>query len=89
MSILTSDHIAGWYLLRKKAANIFDQNIQPYFLLGDLTNTTSTSFSPAQLIQGEAGNIVIDNNGSENTLSLSGPPLIINTWSKFSIQRYS
>ena len=25
MSILTSDHIAGWYLLRKKAANIFDQ----------------------------------------------------------------
>jgi hypothetical protein len=79
MSILTSDHIAGWYLLRKKAANIFDQNIQPYFLLGDLTNTTSTSFSPAQLIQGEAGNIVIDNNGSENTLALSGSPLIINT----------
>ena len=79
MSILTSDHIAGWYLLRKKAANIFDQNIQPYFLLGDLTNTTSTSFSPAQLIQGEAGNIVIDNSGSENTLSLSGPPLIINS----------
>jgi hypothetical protein len=62
MSILTSDHIAGWYLLRKKAVNIFDQDIQPYFLLGEPTNTTSTSFSAAQLIQGEAGNIVIDNN---------------------------
>ena len=77
MSILTSDHIAGWYLLRKKAANIFDQNIQPYFLLGELTNTTNTSFSPAQLIQGEAGNIVIDNNNKQKPryFEMNKPPV--------------
>ena len=79
MSILTSDHVGGWYLLRKKAANVFDQTTQPYFLLGDLSNTTTISARPVELIQGEAGIIVIDNNGSENKLSLSGPPIIINT----------
>lgn len=79
MSILTSDHVGGWYLLRKKAANVFDQNTQPYFLLGDLSNTTSVNIRNADLIQGEAGVIVIDNNGSENKLTLSGPPIIINT----------
>lgn len=77
MSILTSDHVGGWYLLRKKAANVFDQNTQPYFLLSDLTNTTSVSIRNIDLIQGEAGTIVIDNNGSENKLALSGPPIII------------
>lgn len=79
MSILTSDHVGGWYLLRKKAANVFDQTTQPYFLLGDLSNTTTISARPVELIQGEAGIIVIDNNGSENKLTLSGPPIIINT----------
>ena len=79
MSILTSDHVGGWYLLRKKAANVFDQTTQPYFLLGDLNNTTTTSARPVDLIQGEAGIIVIDNNGSENKLNLTGPPIIINT----------
>ena len=79
MSILTSDHVGGWYLLRKKAANVFDQTTQPYFLLGDLNNTTTISARPVDLIQGEAGIIVIDNNGSENKLNLTGPPIIINT----------
>ena len=77
MSILTSDYIGGWYLLEKISNNNFDTSQQPFYLLGNVVNTSTTNIAPLDLIQGDAGILVIDQKGKKETCTLSGPGLII------------
>jgi len=77
MSILTSDYIGGWYLLEKISNNNFDTSQQPFYLLSNVVNTSTTNISPAELIQGDAGTLVIDQKGKKETSALSGQGLII------------
>jgi hypothetical protein len=77
MSILTSDYIAGWYLLEKISNNNFDVSQQPFYLMANVTNTSTTSIAPQELIQGDAGTLVIDQKGQKETSIFTGSALII------------
>ena len=65
MSILTSDYIAGWYLLEKRSNNNLDTSQQPFYLVENISNTTESQIDARQLIQGDAGTLVIDQKGKQ------------------------
>jgi hypothetical protein len=77
MSVLTSDYIAGWYLLEKISNNNFDVSQQPYYLISDVSNTSATNIDAKDLIQGDAGILVIDQKGLKETSTYNGSALII------------
>ena len=78
MSILTSDYIAGWYLLEKRSNNNLDTSQQPFYLVENISNTTESQIDARQLIQGDAGTLVIDQKGKQEKTTISGNALIIN-----------
>lgn len=70
MSILTSDHISGWYILK-------DSFIDTHrFLIKNLSHNLSIAVRPQNAIQGDAGTNIIDVGEEVNKLSLSGEALI-------------
>ncbi len=78
MSLLTSDYVSDWYLARlKKPYNPFG-NKDSYYLLKSITNNTSLSAQPADLIQGEAGTLVIDQQEQKEITTISSEALILN-----------
>lgn len=71
MSLLTSDYIGSWYFLKKKGAST------PYYLLQSVTNTTSHTTQPIDLIQGEAGVLVINQGEQTEKTNIASPALIL------------
>lgn len=72
MSLLTSDYISGWYFAKK---NQTGSDI--YYLLQDISNSTTYESDSKNLIQGEAGVLVIDNNAQREITTISSEALIL------------
>lgn len=78
MSVLTSDYIAGWYFLQKKANPLIAelQNNQPYYVIEDLDYTRSISTQKKDTIQGDPGTHIIDQSGVTYKTNISSDVLI-------------
>ena len=72
MSLLTSDYISGWYFAKK---NQTGSDI--YYLLQNISNTTTYESETQNLIQGEAGVLVINNNGQREVTTINSEALIL------------
>lgn len=78
MSLLTSDYIAGWYFLQKKA-NVFlseNQLTQPYYVIESLSHSRSVASAKKDAIQGDAGTHIIDQTGVTYKTSVKSNALI-------------
>ena len=71
MSLLTSDYIGSWYFVKKKNSSA------PYYLFKSISNTTSYNIQPKELIQGDAGVLVIDQTDQREKTSIAGDALIL------------
>ena len=76
MSLLTSDYVASWYFVKRN--NNTGQSGDVYYLLKDIKNTTTVNSSEKDLIQGESGILVIDQNGQREQTSINSEALILN-----------
>lgn len=76
MSLLTSDYVADWYLLRSKINSPLSEE-DDYYLVKSINNTTSISTDQLDLIQGDAGVLVIDQKEQKEKTSISGDALIL------------
>lgn len=76
MSLLTSDYISSWYFIKRN--NNTGQSGEVYYLLKSITNTSTTNASPKDLIQGEAGTLVIDQTGQTEKTDIQSDALILN-----------
>jgi hypothetical protein len=75
MSLLTSDYISSWYFIKRN--NNPGQSGDVYYLLKSITNTSTTNASPKDLIQGEAGTLVIDQTGQTEQTNISSDALVL------------
>lgn len=71
MSLLTSDYIGSWYFVKKKNSD------SPYYLLKSISNDTTFGIDAVDLIQGDAGVLVIDQKEQREKTTLSGNALIL------------
>ena len=77
MSLLTSDYVSDWYLCRlKKPYNPFGEK-DSFYLLKSITNNTSLSAQPVDLIQGEAGTLVINQQEQKEITTISSEALVL------------
>ena len=70
MSLLTSDYISSWYLAKERDDG-------KYYLLQNITNSTTYDADAKDLIQGEAGVLVIDSNSQREVTTVSSEVLIL------------
>lgn len=78
MSLLTSDYVADWYLLKHKKPFTSLTDTDEFYLLKSITNNTSIAAIPIDLIQGEAGVLVIDQQQHRDVTTISSEALILN-----------
>jgi hypothetical protein len=74
MAIIDSRYIGSWYFLKTALTNVSGTS---YILANSVTNNSDLSISPKDLIQGEAGTLVIDQLGRKDKITVNGDALII------------
>ena len=77
MSLLTSDYISSWFFLQKKDYTGLAQILQPYYVIESLDYSKSVSTTPVDLIQGDAGTLVINTAGTKYKTTINSEALII------------
>jgi len=74
MAIIDSRYVGAWYFLKTALTNVSGTS---YILASNVTNSSDLTTVPKDLIQGEAGVLVIDQLGRKDTCTVSGDALII------------
>lgn len=74
MAIIDSRYVGSWYFLKTALTNVSGTS---YILANSVSNSSDLSIQPKDLIQGEAGTLVIDQLGKKETSTVSGDALII------------
>ena len=74
MAIIDSRYVGSWYFLKTVLSNVSGTS---YILASNVNNTSDLNTVPKDLIQGEAGVLVIDQLGRKETCTVSGDALII------------
>ena len=74
MAIIDSRYIGSWYFLKTALTNVSGTS---YILANSVINNSDLSIQAKDLIQGEAGTLVIDQLGKKDKITVSGEALII------------
>jgi hypothetical protein len=74
MAIIDSRYVGSWYFLKTALTNVSGTS---YILANSVSNNSDLTTAPKELIQGEAGTLVIDQLGRKETSTVSGDALII------------
>ena len=74
MAIIDSRYVGSWYFLKTTLSNVAGTS---YILANSITNNSTLSATPKDLMQGEAGTLVIDQLGKKETCTITGDALII------------
>ena len=74
MAIIDSRYVGSWYFLKTGLSNVSGTS---YILANSVNNNSDLSIQSKDLIQGEAGTLVIDQLGRKDKITVSGDALII------------
>jgi hypothetical protein len=74
MAIIDSRYVGSWYFLKTVLSNVSGTS---YILANNVVNNSDLSIAPKDLIQGEAGTLVIDQLGRKDKITVTGDALII------------